>query len=37
MPIERDTVKAAANLKKHGVSFADAVCVLFDPAAGKER
>jgi uncharacterized protein len=33
MPIEHDPVKAAANLKKHGVSFADAEGVLFDPMA----
>ncbi len=33
MPIEYDPVKAAANLKKHGVSFADAEGVLFDPMA----
>ena len=33
MPLEHDPVKAAANLKKHGVSFADAGGVLFDPEA----
>jgi hypothetical protein len=31
--IEYDPTKAAANLKKHGVSFADAECVLSDPLA----
>jgi uncharacterized DUF497 family protein len=30
---EHDPAKAAANLKKHGVSFADAEGVLFDPFA----
>jgi len=33
MPLEHDPAKAAANLKKHGVSFADAEGVLFDPMA----
>ena len=33
MPLEHDPVKAAANLKKHFVSFADAEGVLFDPIA----
>lgn len=33
MPLEPDPVKAAANLKKHGVSFADAEGVLYDPMA----
>jgi uncharacterized DUF497 family protein len=33
MPLEHDPVKAAANLKKHAVSFADAEGVLFDPLA----
>lgn len=33
MPVEYDPAKAAANLKKHGVSFADAEGVLFDPLA----
>jgi uncharacterized DUF497 family protein len=33
MPLEHDPVKAAANLKNHGVSFADAEGVLFDPMA----
>ena len=33
MPLEYDPVKAAANLKKHGVSFADAQGALFDPLA----
>ena len=33
MPVDQDPVKAAANLKKHGVSFADAEGVLFDPIA----
>ena len=33
MPLDHDPVKAAANLKKHGVSFADAEGVLFDPVA----
>lgn len=33
MPLEHDPVKAAANLKKHGVSFADAEGALFDPMA----
>ena len=31
MALDHDPVKAAANLKKHGVSFADAEGVLFDP------
>ncbi len=31
MPLKHDPVKAAANLKKHGVSFADAEGVLHDP------
>ena len=33
MPLQHDPVKAAANLKKHGVSFADAEGVLYDPLA----
>ena len=33
MKIEWDPVKARTNLKKHGVRFADAEAVLFDPAA----
>ncbi len=33
MFLEHDPVKAAANLKKHGVSFADAEGALFDPLA----
>ncbi len=33
MPLERDAVKADANLKKHGFSFADAEGVLYDPLA----
>jgi len=33
MPLEYDPVKAAANLKKHGVSFSDAEGALFDPLA----
>jgi uncharacterized DUF497 family protein len=33
MPLEHDPAKAAANLEKHGVSFADAEGVLFDPMA----
>lgn len=31
MPVQFDPKKAAANLKAHGVSFADAEVVLFDP------
>lgn len=31
--IEFDPAKAAANLRKHGVSFADAATVLNDPEA----
>ena len=45
MAFEFDPAKAAANLKKHGVSFADAESVLSDPlaltlqdsAAGEQR
>jgi uncharacterized DUF497 family protein len=33
MPLEHDPAKAAANLKKHGVSFSDAEGALFDPLA----
>lgn len=33
MSVEYDLAKAAANFKKHGVSFADAEGVLFDPLA----
>jgi uncharacterized DUF497 family protein len=33
MALDHDPVKAAANLKKHGVSFADAEGVLFDAMA----
>ena len=33
MPLKYDPAKAAANLKKHGISLADAEGVLFDPLA----
>lgn len=33
MPLDHDPAKAAANLRRHGVSFADAECVLYDPMA----
>jgi uncharacterized protein len=33
MRFEFDPAKAAINLKKHGVSFADAEAVFFDPLA----
>jgi len=33
MEIEWDAAKAAANLKKHGVSFEEAVTALLDPRA----
>ncbi|MGH9906130.1 MAG: BrnT family toxin, partial [Pyrinomonadaceae bacterium] len=33
MRFQYDPAKAAANLKKHGVSFADAEGVLADPLA----
>ena len=33
MPFKYDPAKAAANFKKHGVSFADAEGVLSDPLA----
>jgi uncharacterized DUF497 family protein len=33
MRFEFDPAKAATNLKKHGVSFADAEGVFFDPLA----
>jgi uncharacterized DUF497 family protein len=33
MRFQYDPAKAAANLRKHGVSFADAEGVLFDPLA----
>ena len=33
MPLRHDPTKAAANLKDHGVSFADAEGVIFDPLA----
>jgi len=33
MDIEYDPRKSASNLKKHGVSFDDAVTALFDPMA----
>jgi uncharacterized protein len=33
MPLQYDPAKAAANLKKHGISLADAEGVLFDPLA----
>lgn len=33
MPLQYDPLKASANLKKHGVSFADAEGVLSDPLA----
>jgi uncharacterized DUF497 family protein len=32
-----DPAKAASNLKKHGVSFADAEGVLDDPLASRSR
>ena len=32
MPVTWDPQKAAANLAKHGVRFADAELVLYDPA-----
>ena len=33
MHVEFDPTKAAANLKKHGISFSDAELVLYDPMA----
>ncbi len=33
MPFQYDPAKAAANLKKHGISFADTEGVLKDPLA----
>lgn len=33
MPLDHDPVKASANLRKHGIAFADAEGVLFDPLA----
>ncbi len=33
MPLSHDPAKAAANIRKHGVSFADAEGVLHDPMA----
>lgn len=33
MPLEYDPEKAASNLRKHGISFADAEGVLADPLA----
>lgn len=33
MRFEWDSAKAAANLRKHGVSFDEAVTVFFDPLA----
>lgn len=33
MEIEWDAAKAAANLKKHGVSFEEAASALLDPSA----
>ena len=33
MHVEFDPTKAAANLKKHGISFSDAEMVLYDPMA----
>lgn len=33
MPFQFDPAKAASNLRKHGVSFADAEGVFFDPLA----
>jgi len=33
MPLQHDPAKAAANLRDHGVSFADAEGVLSDPLA----
>ncbi|MDD5328717.1 MAG: BrnT family toxin [Sulfuricella sp.] len=33
MGVEFDPAKAAANLNKHGVSFAEAEPVLYDPMA----
>jgi uncharacterized protein len=33
MRVEWDSQKAASNLKKHGIDFADAVAVLFDDMA----
>ena len=33
MDIEYDPLKAESNLKKHGVSFPDAISALYDPSA----
>lgn len=33
MDYEWDAVKAASNARKHGIQFADAVAVFFDPMA----
>ena len=33
MPFQFDPAKASSNLKKHGVSFADAEGVFYDPLA----
>mgnify|MGYP000002680380 CR=1 FL=1 len=33
MQVEFDPTKAAANLKKHGISFSDAELVFYDPMA----
>lgn len=33
MEVRFDSAKAEANLKKHGISFAEAETVLFDPMA----
>jgi uncharacterized DUF497 family protein len=33
MPLDHDPAKASTNLRKHGVAFADAEGVLFDPLA----
>lgn len=39
MRFEWNALKAAANLKKHGVSFSEAASVVFDPfsATGEDR
>jgi len=37
MPFDFDPAKAAANLAKHGIDFADAEPVLFDPRAFTSR
>jgi uncharacterized DUF497 family protein len=33
VPLDHDPAKATANLRKHGIAFADAEGVLFDPLA----